>query len=415
MTNIGIVGAGVAGLQLGLYLLKHGASVTLYTERTGDQIRDGRLLNTVALFDPTRQRDDDLGVNHWQFSDFGMYCVYLRLVAEPGLTFRGDLERPAIFLDMRLYLPTLLQDFEARGGRVVIAALDKDGVQALAGSHDAVVVASGRAGLGSMFPRVPEKSPYTEPQRRLFAGLFHGIRYPEPLGMAFHIVPGHGEIFENQFLAADGRTSGLLVEAIPGGVLEVLSRASYDDDPRGFEATLLDLLRQYAPMTYERIDPAAFRLRRPLDMLQGAVTPVVRRAYAPLGGGRFALALGDAYITHDPLTGQGANAASRSARLVGEAMADHARSGGAFDEAFCARMEERLWQSEEPVTLWSNAFLQPPPPHAVGIMIAAAQSKTVADAFVENFGDPARQWEVVRSPENAATFLANLGASMPAL
>ena len=33
MKNIGIVGAGVAGLQLGLFLRQHGIPATIYTDR----------------------------------------------------------------------------------------------------------------------------------------------------------------------------------------------------------------------------------------------------------------------------------------------------------------------------------------------------------------------------------------------
>ncbi len=55
-----------------------------------------------------------------------------------------------------------------------------------------MVVAAGRAGLTEMFPRLPERSPYLEPQRRLFAGLFRGIRHPRPFAMTFNIIPGQG-------------------------------------------------------------------------------------------------------------------------------------------------------------------------------------------------------------------------------
>lgn len=34
MTNIGIVGAGIAGLQLGLFLQQQGSAPTIYTDKT---------------------------------------------------------------------------------------------------------------------------------------------------------------------------------------------------------------------------------------------------------------------------------------------------------------------------------------------------------------------------------------------
>jgi hypothetical protein len=266
-----------------------------------------------------------------------------------------------------------------------------------------------------MFPRVPERSPVTAPQRHLLAGLFDGIRYADPPGLTFQILPGHGEIFDNVFLTMDGRTSVLMIEAVPGGALDAVTQAQKADDPRRFDAMVLEVLREHAPHTYARVDPAAFRLHGPLDLMQGAITPVVRRAWLPLDGGRFALTIGETHITHDPSTGQGANAASRSAWLLGQAIVDQVARGGAFDEAFCVEMDARLWASEEGVTWWSLAALGPPPPHVIGLFLAAAQNKAVADAFLDNFNEPQKQWEAMRSPEGAAAFVARFGASLPAL
>jgi 2-polyprenyl-6-methoxyphenol hydroxylase-like FAD-dependent oxidoreductase len=40
--RIGIIGAGVAGLHLGLYLRQHDTSATIITDRTAEQIARGR-------------------------------------------------------------------------------------------------------------------------------------------------------------------------------------------------------------------------------------------------------------------------------------------------------------------------------------------------------------------------------------
>jgi hypothetical protein len=121
-----------------------------------------------------------------------------------------------------------------------------------------------------------------------------------PLKFMFQLSPGHGEIFENQYITLGGVVPSLLIEAIPGGALEPITRMRYEDDPARFDAALLDAVLTHAPLTAERVARASFGLAGPRDYLIGAVTPVVRRAYAPLGGGRFALALGDLHITHDP-------------------------------------------------------------------------------------------------------------------
>jgi styrene monooxygenase A-like protein len=413
MTTIGIVGAGIAGLHLALHLQKHCIEATLYADRSAEEIRGGRLPSTVALMGATRARDTALGTNHWDAPELGTHGMAIRIAGEPPLSVSANVTLPFLFIDMRVYVPRLMVDFQERGGAVVVAPIKAEDLASLAARHDLLVVAAGRVGLGDLFPRLAARSPYAAPQRRIFAGLFRGIRHPSPFKMGFNIIPGHGEVFENQFLTLDGHTSGLLIEAIPGGALEPLTRLRYEDDPAAFNAAVLAMVRECAPDTYARTDPSQFGLTRALDTLSGSVTPTARRGWAPLGDGKFALAVGDAHITHDPLTGQGANAASRGAWSLAERLIAHASSGGGFDQAFCVGVEQDLWDDARAVTEWTNAFLQPPPPHAIALLVAASQNQAIGDAFGDNFNDPQRQWGVLSSPDATAAFLAGFSAPPP--
>jgi 2-polyprenyl-6-methoxyphenol hydroxylase-like FAD-dependent oxidoreductase len=412
MGNIGIVGSGIAGLQLGLFLQQRGLPVTLYSDRTPEEIRAGRLPNAVARFDHTQERDRSLGVHRWDDPEIGALGAHFRIVGDQPLAFYGSVRRPASFVDMRIYLSTLLEEFAARGGPVRVGALQAADVARLSANHDLMVVASGRGSLTEMFPRLPERSPYTRPQRRLCVGLFRGIAYPEPRGLTFSISPGHGEVFQAPFFTFSGMVSSVLFEAIPGRGLEPIVDLRYEDDPARFEATVLSLLREHAPFIYERVDHREFGLVSPLDLLQGAITPTVRRCYAPLSDGKYAVAVGDVHIVNDPLLGQGANAASHAAWTLGEAIL----AAGAFDESFCRRVEERIWAVARHPTEWTNAVLQPPPPHALAVFAAAAQNRAVADEIVDNFGAPERNWAIFGSPEGAAAFLHRHGVdvAMPA-
>lgn len=405
MTTIGIVGAGVAGLHLALYLQKHGVPVTVYSDRTPAQVRAGRLPSTVALMGATLDRDAALGTNHWARPELRTASVRVRIAGSP-LDFTGALQQSWLFVDMRVYLPRLMDDFTARGGTLVVAPCSAEAAARLADDHDLVVVATGRDGLTGMFPRIPERSPYQEPQRRILAGLFRGVRLPSPFEMSFNIVPGQGEVFESQQLTLEGHATGLLFEGIPGGAFDPLTRLRYEEDPRAFDAAVLAMVREHLPDVYARTNPAQFGLLGPLDTLSGAVIPTVRRGLAALSGGRFVLALGDTHVTHDPIVGQGANAASRAAWLLGELVTAHAHAGGRFDEAFCSQAEARLWEVTAASSVWSNAFLQPPPPHAIELLGAAVQSRALADAFVNNFNFPDWMWAAVSSPDGTAAFIA---------
>ena len=81
--------------------------------------------------------------------------------------FHGDLERPAVVLDMRIYSARLMEEFAARGGRVVVGGLTPANVDRLSAEHDLMVVSTGRGGLGAMFPLIAETRPTARRSGRL--------------------------------------------------------------------------------------------------------------------------------------------------------------------------------------------------------------------------------------------------------
>jgi hypothetical protein len=411
MTNIGIVGAGVAGLHLGLYLRQQGIETTIYAEKTPGQEFGGRIPALVARVGHTRDRERALGINHWDGgnSEFSRLNVYVS--GEQPMSFTGSVTNPFIAVDMRIYLGRLLEDFAARGGHVVAGAVQASDLAQLSTNHDLLVVASGRAGLTDVFPRLPEYSPFDQPQRWICMGLFRGIS-ASPTNGSVTFIPGEGEIFEFPIYSFEPNLHGLGFEAVPGSNFATVAHMRYEDDPAAFNAALLGLIREHAPQLYERIDPATFGLTRPLDLLQGGVTPTVRHGYVQLNTGKYALALGDVQATNDPITGQGANKASYTAWMLGEAIRDSAT----FDEAFCEQIEQRIWAYTAPIVSWSNAMLQPPEPHMIEILVAAAQNQDVANAFVRFFEQPAQAWDVMRSQEQTTKFLTQYNwQGMPAM
>ena len=152
MTRIGIVGAGVAGLHLGLYLRQQGIETTLYAEKTPGQEFGGRIPALVARVGHTRERERKLGVNHWDGgnNEFAHLNVYVG--GEQPMSFSGTATQPLIAVDMRIYLGRLQEDFVARGGRVVAGAVQASDLERLSEEHDLLVVASGRASLTDVFP-----------------------------------------------------------------------------------------------------------------------------------------------------------------------------------------------------------------------------------------------------------------------
>jgi 2-polyprenyl-6-methoxyphenol hydroxylase-like FAD-dependent oxidoreductase len=406
-SGIAIVGSGVAGLHLALLLQQQGIPATLYSDQTAAQLANGRMLNTVAHHNTTVQREQALGVDHWDLAEYGYFCHHHYIGGPQPLSFPGAFGAPSRAIDYRVYLPRLLADFTDRGGDFQAGLhVSPEEIVRLSERHDLVVIATGKGGTSAMFPVIPGKSPYSRPQRRLCAGLYYGIAPSEPKGVTLSIAPPHGELLEIPTFSASGHVTVLLFENVPGGDTEVLADAKYDEDPAAFERLVLEKLRVHHPEVFERVNSARFGLTRPEDLLQGAVTPVLREDYAVLPNGRIVMALGDAHSVVDPVVGQGANSASYSAWELGAVIAEDPN----FDERFAQKVAARRANRVRAISDWTNLMIGlPPAPHLLQLLGAMSVNPAVADEFTDNFNQPERQWDILATPQRTSAFLARHG------
>src|SRR5688572_22737699 len=111
MTTIGIIGAGTAGLHLGLRLQQHGIPVTIYSEREPAELRSARMPNTVAHHGPTLLRERALGINHWDTPELQTFSLGFCASGPHPFGFEGRLEVPSQFMDYRVYQPRLAEAF----------------------------------------------------------------------------------------------------------------------------------------------------------------------------------------------------------------------------------------------------------------------------------------------------------------
>ena len=215
------------------------------------------------------------------------------------------------------------------------------------------------------------------------------------------MAPGHGELIDIPILTFGGMASALLFENIPGGDLEELANLRYEQNPKSFIRKVLTKLELHHPHIYNRIDTDAFDICAPNDILQGGVTPMLRRSTLNLGNEKFAVAAGDVHCTVDPLLGQGANIASYSALVLAEEIAKDT----ALDARFCERVE---WRRQERVlcaSRWTNMMLQPPSPEMMDLTMAMSCSPLLANEFTNNFNYPERQWDRLASPQRIRTWI----------
>ncbi|MDF1774551.1 MAG: monooxygenase [Rhizobiaceae bacterium] len=397
--SIGIIGAGIAGLHLALYLQKHGIEATVITDRDPEDVASGRLMNTVAHHSVTIARENALGVNHWDDPDL-IYHHHDHFFNMPDgpLLFRGAFKKPSRAVDYRLYLPALMRDFTDRGGRIEYKTIQENDIAGIVSRFDLLVVSTGKGPLGRLFQHRPEHTPYSQPQRLLCVGLWDGVDHgapgqADPRGVTLSVSPGHGEMIVIPTLTRDGMKTALLMENVPGGDMADLVSLNHDADPAAFRQTILDKLEKHHPHTYNRIDTHRFVVAGQQDVLQGAVVPTVRQSSATFDDDKCAIALGDVHSVVDPMMGQGANIASYAAFVLGQAIVEST----VFDARFCEVVDQRREDRVLAASRWTNLMLQPPSEAMGRLIFSMSQNRELCDEFTENFNHPDRTWDNLAS------------------
>ncbi len=99
----------------------------------------------------TVAREDYLGVNHWSDpKDHYYYHDHFFNFPQP-LNFRGYFSKPSRAVDYRIYLPTLMEDFQRRGGKIEYRRIEESDIGRWSRRFDLLVVATGKGPLGQLF------------------------------------------------------------------------------------------------------------------------------------------------------------------------------------------------------------------------------------------------------------------------
>ncbi|MFJ9843546.1 styrene monooxygenase/indole monooxygenase family protein [Kitasatospora sp. NPDC101155] len=409
MRRILIVGAGQSGLQLALGLQSHGYDVTLLTDRTAPEVRDGRVLSTQCMFDSALRTERALGLDRWAEQAPRIEGVGVSVSGPESarvIDWIGQLEACAQSVDQRLKMSAWLELFAERGGRVELRQVSAADLEHLARSYELVLVAAGKGSLASLFERDEERSPYTRPQRALAASYVYGLA-PRPEhdfpAVRCNVVPGIGELFVMPVLTAAGPCDAVLWEAVPGGPADAFDGLR---DPAEHLRVTLELMKSFTPWEYDRAR-SGVELTDSGATLAGRFTPTVRRPIGELPGGESVLGVADVVVTNDPITGQGSNNAAKCAAVYLEAILAHGDKP--FDRDFQQAAFDRFWTACGRVTTaWTNAMLMPPPPHVLDLLVAGGQVPAVADRFANSFDGPADLEEWFLDPGKAEAYLASV-------
>ncbi|MGQ4615854.1 styrene monooxygenase/indole monooxygenase family protein [Nocardia sp. R7R-8] len=403
MRTITIVGAGQAGLQLGIGLLDAGYDVRLVSNRSAEQIANGRVTSSQVIFGAGRAREKALGLDFWKDAP-SMEGIAVTVPDGQGgkaISWTSRLDLPAQSIDQRVKMPRWMEEFTARGGQLEIRDAAIDDLEEYARSSDLVVIAAGKGAIAELFERDEARSAFDTPQRILSLAYLKDVAPPDPYSnstFTYNIVPGVGEYFVPPALTTTGPCHIAVLSALPGGPMDVFKGVT---DPREHLEGIRKILNEFLPWEAERIRDA--ELTDDLGVLAGGFTPVIRKPIGVLPSGATVLGLADVIVLNDPITGQGANNASKSAASYLASILEH--GDRPFDDEFKTSTFNRFWDYGKYVTEWTNAFLVPPPPHVLQILGAAGASPRVARRFVNAFDEPRDFYLWFTDPESSASYL----------
>lgn len=387
MRRIAIVGAGQSGLQLAFALLDQGYHVTLATNRDAAQIRAGKVMSSQCMFHTALQIERDLGLNHWEeacpaIEGIGIAVPHPEGGGRRAIEWSSRLARYAQSVDQRVKMADWLEAVARRGAEVRIGDVGEPELEALARSHDLVLLAAGKGEIVNRFERDAARSLFERPQRALALTYVKGMTPSQPYSrVRFNLLPGIGEYFVFPALTTTGPCEIMVFEGVPGGPLDCWADVT---TPEQHLARSLDLLKHYVPWEYARCRDVA--LSDPNGTLAGRFTPMVRKPTFRLPSGAIVFGMADAVVVNDPITGQGSNNAAKCAKLYGDAIL--AREAEPFDEAWMHGTFERYWGYAQHAVRWTNSLLTPPPPHILELLGAAGQRPGLAAAIVNGFDDP---------------------------
>ena len=386
MQRIGIIGAGQAGLFLGISLLEAGYQVTLFSDRTPKAMANSQLKAVPLLFNEALQLERNLGLDFWKEDFFGcdqFSSEVCTLEGNLALVVSSPLEQPWQGIDRRLKFSIWMQEFVRRGGELVIQPMTHADLEECAKNYDLVVVSAGRGAISSLFELDDEKSTYDKPQRHLAAMIVTGLKHSPKDSRTFKIsnLPSIGEIFQYPFYHKNKTNASVIgFEAYPGGVMDRFARVQ---NAREFLEIGKQIIQQLLPWDYEKVQN--IELAGKQAWLRGAITPTVRKPIGRLPSGATVMGIGDTVILHDPIAAQGGNNATKMAHLVAQRIFEHGSQP--FDESWIQAVFDEFWQYAQYANFLADCLLTPPP-HIQELMVAMTKNSEIARDYCNGMNYP---------------------------
>ena len=348
MTKITIIGGGQSGLQLGIGLLQNGYDVTVVSDRTPEQIHDGRVTSSQCMFATALDHERELGIDFWDdtcppVEGISLAVPHPEIPGAKAIDWAARLDRIAMSVDQRLKFPRWMEHFASNGGELVIREAGIDDLERYAEASELVVVAAGKGDITRLFERDAERSQFEQPMRALALTYVTGMTpRPEFSAVCFNLVPGVGEYFVFPALTTSGPCEIMVFEGVPAGPMDCWGDVSTPAEHLGKSKWILET---FMPWEAERC--RSIELTDDNGILSGRLAPTIRKPVGRLPSGRAVLGMADAVILNDPITGQGSNNASKGAAVYlsrsSSAAARSTRRGCRRHSSACGCTPRRSW------------------------------------------------------------------------
>lgn len=386
MRNISIIGAGQAGLQLGIGLLKSGYKVSIYTRQTAQEVLNGSILSSPSMFHSALQGERKLGLNFWdKICPENKTVTYtLSKATKPEISFywQGKTSQSYQAIDQRLKFSCWMEEFTRLGGQLIIQTVGAKDLSRIAHQQDLTIVSGGKGEISQLFSVDKTRSVFNKAQRVLCC-LY--VKNVEPKtnsqGVRANIIPGIGEYFITPGLTITGPCEMMLFEGLPGGPFDCWKDIVRPDQRL---AKACELLRKFVPWEAELCQKV--NLTDEQATLQGSYRPVVRKPMFRLSSGKPLLGLGDSILLNDPIGGQGANNASQSATFYLNQITG--LKNRLFNEEWMQETFEEYWEaSAQWATKWTNLMLNPSKSF-LSLLKAASNQPNIANWLANGFDTP---------------------------
>ncbi len=420
MKNIAVIGAGQAGLLIAHGLVLKDYGVTLFSNVTADDfLKTQRPTGTAARFNMSLDFERKLGLDFWEEDapkGTGVHLTFSPSDNNRLLTLCGRIKKHFFAIDLRLQSHRWMNELEARGGKIVIENITIERLEEIAGDHDLTIVAAGRGEIHKLFKRDEERSTYVKPQRKLtminVLGNEMGFEGVYGTPVKFNFFAKSGEAFWVPWLHKDhGHAWSMLFEAKEGSPID-----RFDGVENGDQAVEIgkQLIKDMMPWDYEWCKN--MRLADENSWLMGKFTPEIRQTVGTLPSGRHVMSLGDTTMSLDPIGGEGANNGNKMAKNLLECIIAH--EDREFDAEWMQSTFEKFWDRHKWINTFNNILLEPLTKPGQELLIAQYGStgapdndspqQLIADAFMENFDDPATLTPAFLDMNIARDFIASV-------